>query len=77
MVTSGWMHGYLRVYCGKKILQWSPAADEAYDICVKLKVRYQLDGRDPGGYAGSASAIGGKHDRARSPRTAAKFATCH
>ncbi len=67
MVTSGWMHGYLRMYWTKKILEWSPAADEAYDICVRLNDRYELDGRDPNGYAGIAWAIGGKHDRAWGP----------
>jgi deoxyribodipyrimidine photo-lyase len=30
--------------------------------------RYELDGRDPNGYAGSAWAIVGKHDRAWSER---------
>jgi deoxyribodipyrimidine photo-lyase len=67
MVSSGWMHGYMRMYWAKKILEWSPAADEAYDIGVRLNDRYELDGRDPGGYAGIAWAIGGKHDRAWGP----------
>lgn len=67
MVSSGWMHGYMRMYWAKKILEWSPAADEAYDICVRLNDRYELDGRDPNGYAGIAWAIGGKHDRAWGP----------
>jgi deoxyribodipyrimidine photo-lyase len=67
MVSSGWMHGYLRMYWAKKILEWSPMADEAYDLCVRLNDRYELDGRDPNGYAGVAWAIGGKHDRAWGP----------
>jgi deoxyribodipyrimidine photo-lyase len=67
MVISGWMHGYLRMYWAKKILEWTRVADEAYDICVKLNDRYELDGRDPNGYAGIAWAIGGKHDRAWGP----------
>lgn len=67
MVSSGWMHGYLRMYWAKKILEWSPAADQAYEICVRLNDRYELDGRDPNGYAGIAWAIGGKHDRAWGP----------
>lgn len=64
MVTSGWMHGYLRMYWAKKILEWSSSAHEAYYICVRLNDRYELDGRDPNGYTGIAWAIGGKHDRA-------------
>jgi deoxyribodipyrimidine photo-lyase len=67
MVSSGWMHGYMRMYWAKKILEWSPATDEAYDTCVRLNDRYELDGRDPNGYAGIAWAIGGKHDRAWGP----------
>ncbi len=67
MVSSGWMHGYMRMYWAKKILEWSPAADEAYDICVRLNDRYELDGRDPNGYAGIAWAVGGKHDRPWGP----------
>ena len=67
MVSSGWMHGYMRMYWAKKILEWSPSAAEAYDICVRMNDRYELDGRDPNGYAGIAWAIGGKHDRAWGP----------
>ena len=67
MVISGWMHGYLRMYWAKKILEWTRAADEAYDMCVRLNDRFELDGRDPNGYAGIAWAIGGKHDRAWGP----------
>ncbi len=67
MVTSGWMHGCLRMYWAKKILEWSSSADEAYDVCVRLNDRYELDGRDPNGYAGIAWAIGGKHDRVWGP----------
>ena len=51
----------------KRVLEWSPSAAEAYDICVRLNDRYELDGRDPNGYAGVAWAIGGKHDRAWGP----------
>jgi deoxyribodipyrimidine photo-lyase len=68
MAVCGWMHGYMRMYWAKKILEWSRAADAAYDIAVRLNDRYQLDGRDPNGYAGIAWAIGGKHDRAWGPQ---------
>ena len=67
MVRAGWMHGYMRMYWAKKILEWSPSAARAYDICVRLNDRYELDGRDPNGYAGIAWAVGGKHDRAWGP----------
>jgi deoxyribodipyrimidine photo-lyase len=67
LVLTGWMHGYLRMYWAKKILEWSPSPAVAYEIAVKLNDRYELDGRDPNGYAGIAWAIVGKHDRAWGP----------
>ena len=67
MVLAGWMHGYLRMYWAKKILEWSPSPEVAYDVAVRLNDRYELDGRDPNGYAGIAWAIVGKHDRAWGP----------
>jgi len=67
MIQSGWMHGYVRMYWAKKILQWSASPEEAFAIAIHLNDRYELDGRDPNGYAGIAWAIGGKHDRAWGP----------
>jgi deoxyribodipyrimidine photo-lyase len=63
MVTTGWMHNYLRMYWGKKILEWAPDPATAFDWAVMLNDRYELDGRDPNGYAGIAWAIVGKLDR--------------
>jgi deoxyribodipyrimidine photo-lyase len=63
MVLTGWMHNYLRMYWAKKILEWSPSPAVAYQRAVHLNDRYELDGRDPNGYAGIAWAIVGKHDR--------------
>jgi deoxyribodipyrimidine photo-lyase len=63
MVLTGWMHNYMRMYWAKKILEWSPSIATAYQWAVWLNDRYELDGRDPNGYAGIAWAIVGKHDR--------------
>ena len=63
MVRTGWMHNYVRMYWAKKILEWSRTPAEAYRIAVNLNDRYELDGRDPNGYAGIAWAILGKFDR--------------
>jgi deoxyribodipyrimidine photo-lyase len=63
MVETGWMHNYMRMYWAKKILEWAPDAAAAFDWAVTLNDRYELDGRDPNGYAGIAWAIVGKHDR--------------
>ena len=63
MVETGWMHGYMRMYWGKKILEWAPDPEKAFEWAVILNDRYELDGRDPNGYAGIAWAIVGRHDR--------------
>jgi len=63
MVDRGWMHNYVRMYWGKKILEWSHTPAEAYRIAVALNDKYELDGRDPNGYAGIAWSIVGKFDR--------------
>jgi deoxyribodipyrimidine photo-lyase len=63
MVLTGRMHSYLRMYWAKKILEWSPEAGSAFSVAIRLNDTYELDGRDPNGYAGVAWAIGGKHDR--------------
>ena len=63
MVDTGWMHNYMRMYWGKKILEWAPDPACAFEWAVTLNDRYELDGRDPNGYAGIAWAIVGRHDR--------------
>jgi deoxyribodipyrimidine photo-lyase len=63
MVLTGRMHNYLRMYWAKKILEWSPDAETAFDIAVDLNDRYEMDGRDPNGYTGISWAICGRHDR--------------
>lgn len=64
MVRRGKMHGYLRMYWAKKILEWSPSPEEALATAIRMNDTYELDGRDPNGYAGIAWSIGGVHDRA-------------
>ena len=63
MVSSGRMHNYMRMYWGKKILEWSPSPAEALRRINLLNDRWELDGRDPSGYAGALWCLG-KHDRA-------------
>ncbi len=62
MVKTGKMHSYMRMYWGKKILEWTESPEEAYRIALKLNNRYELDGRDPNGYTGVAWCFG-KHDQ--------------
>jgi deoxyribodipyrimidine photo-lyase len=63
MVNTGKMHGYLRMYWAKKILEWTVSPEEALETAIALNDRYELDGRDPNGYTGIAWSIGGVHDR--------------
>ena len=63
MVRFGWMHNVMRMYWGKKILEWAPNPARAFEWAVLLNDRYELDGRDPNSYAGIAWAIAGKFDR--------------
>jgi deoxyribodipyrimidine photo-lyase len=63
MTMTGFMHNYMRMYWAKKILEWSKTPARAYQTAVYLNDKYELDGRDPNGYAGIAWAIVGKHDR--------------
>ena len=64
MVKTARMHGYLRMYWAKKILEWSPSPEDALAAAIYLNDTYELDGRDPNGYAGILWSIGGVHDRA-------------
>jgi deoxyribodipyrimidine photo-lyase len=64
MIQYGWMHNYMRMYWAKKILEWSPSPQKAFEWTVYMNDKYFLDGRDPNGYAGAAWSIVGKFDRA-------------
>ena len=62
MVLTGKMHGYMRMYWGKKILEWVSSPREAFRTALYLNNKYELDGRDPNSFAGIAWCFG-KHDR--------------
>ena len=64
LISTGKMHGYMRMYWAKKILEWTKSPEEALKIAIYLNDKYELDGRDPNGYTGVAWSIGGIHDRA-------------
>ena len=64
MKIKGKMHGFMRMYWAKKILEWSPSPEIAQQTAIELNDKYQIDGRDPNGYTGIAWSIGGIHDRA-------------
>ncbi len=66
LVREGRIHNYLRMLWGKKILQWTPSADEALRVMIELNNKYGLDGRDPNSYSGIFWVLG-RYDRAWGP----------
>jgi len=62
MRYTGYMHNYMRMYWGKKILEWSESPEEAYETTLYLNNKYFVDGRDPNSYANVAWVFG-QHDR--------------
>ncbi|XMB72029.1 deoxyribodipyrimidine photolyase [Mycoplasmatota bacterium WC30] len=63
MIELGKMHGYMRMYWCKKIIEWSQSYEEAFRIATYLNNYYFYDGNTPNGYTGVAWCFG-KHDRA-------------
>ena len=59
----GKMHGFMRMYWAKKILEWSPSPEDALANAIYLNDTYSLDGRDPNGYVGCMWSICGIHDQ--------------
>jgi deoxyribodipyrimidine photo-lyase len=66
MKREGWMHGYLRMLWGKKILEWSPTPRAALASMEHLMNRYSVDGRDPNSYSGFFWVLG-RYDRPWGP----------
>jgi deoxyribodipyrimidine photo-lyase len=52
LVATGRIHNYLRMLWGKKVLEWSPTIEAAYEVLETLNNKYALDGRDPNSYTG-------------------------
>lgn len=67
LVKTGDMHNYMRMYWGKKVIEWSDSYQKAFDTLVYLNNKYALDGRDPNSFTGIAWCFG-KHDRAWTER---------
>jgi len=68
MMSEGHMHGYLRMYWAKKILEWTPDVQTAIDTALTLNDRYELDGRDSNAVVGVMWSVCGVHDRAWADR---------
>jgi deoxyribodipyrimidine photo-lyase len=67
MKHTGFMHNYMRMYWGKKILEWSESPQKAFRNTLAINNKYFLDGRDANSYTGVAW-IYGVHDRAWTER---------
>uniref|UniRef100_F1KXR8 Deoxyribodipyrimidine photo-lyase n=1 Tax=Ascaris suum TaxID=6253 RepID=F1KXR8_ASCSU len=67
MVHTNKMHGYMRMYWGKKVIEWTPDYETAYRFLIEQNDKHELDGRDPNGYTG-VMWVFGMHDRAHAER---------
>jgi len=63
MKITGFMHNYMRMYWGKKILERSKTPEHAFRTTLAINNKYFIDGRDPNSYTGVAWVFG-VHDRA-------------
>lgn len=63
LTRTGKMHGYMRMYWAKKVLEWSESPQQALDALVYLNDFYSIDGNDPNGYVGILWSVAGLHDR--------------
>ncbi|KAL4127966.1 hypothetical protein PRIC2_006961 [Phytophthora ramorum] len=62
LVVTGKMHGYMRMYWGKKLLEWTSSPEEGFNAALVLNNKYALDAPDPNSYTGVAWTFG-KHDQ--------------
>ena len=62
MRATGYMHNYMRMYWGKKILEWSGTPQHAHATALYLNNKYFIDGRDANSFANVAWVFG-QHDR--------------
>jgi deoxyribodipyrimidine photo-lyase len=62
LLIRGKIHGYYRMYWGKKIIEWSATYEEALRTMIHLHDVYALDGRDPNTYTNILWCFG-LHDR--------------
>ncbi len=60
---TGYLHNALRMYWGKKVLEWGSSPSYSYNILIELNNKYFLDGNDPNSYTNVLWCFG-LHDRA-------------
>ncbi|MGL5681963.1 MAG: deoxyribodipyrimidine photo-lyase [Marinifilaceae bacterium] len=62
LLQTGYMHKTMRMYWGKKIIEWSTTPEEAFEILIMLNNRYAIDGNDANSYTGISWCFG-LHDK--------------
>jgi len=62
MRETGYMHNYMRMYWGKKIIEWTNTPEYAYEVALELNNKHFIDGRDPNSF-GNVAWLFGNHDR--------------
>lgn len=62
LLVTGFMHNHMRMYWGKKVLEWSPTPEAGYSALLRLNNTYFIDGRDANSYA-NVGWVFGLHDR--------------
>ncbi|WP_449410009.1 deoxyribodipyrimidine photo-lyase [Methylobacterium komagatae] len=67
MRETGYMHNHMRMYWGKKILEWSASPEEAFETALRLNNKFFIDGRDANSFTNVAWLFG-LHDRPWGPR---------
>lgn len=63
LTKTGKMHGYMRMYWAKKVLEWTEGPEQAIEYLIYLNDHYSIDGGDPNGYAGIMWSVASVHDR--------------
>ena len=66
LTREGWMHNYLRMLWGKKILEWTRSPEDAIAVMTEVMNKHALDGRDPNSYSGYFWTLG-RYDRPWAP----------
>jgi deoxyribodipyrimidine photo-lyase len=74
---TGRLHGYVRAYWAKRLLEWSVTPASALAVCSKLNDRWALDGSCPAAVAGVARSVLGVHDSARDDQTDSPLGKVH
>lgn len=69
LVKEGKLHGFLRMYWAKKVLEWTESPEKALEEALRLNDRYALDGNDPNGFVGVMWSICGIHDQGWAERS--------